>query len=39
MSESTEVIPTDRKERFGWYMFDLANTMHSIEIEVNVHEY
>ena len=25
-------IPTDRKERFGWYLFDLANTSFTVLI-------
>ena len=28
----SEVIPTDRKERFGWYLFDLANTSFTVLI-------
>jgi len=31
MTES-EVLPTDRKERFGWYLFDLANTSFTVLI-------
>jgi len=27
-----EEIPTDRKERFGWYLFDLANTSFTVLI-------
>lgn len=32
MGESVEEIPTDRKERFGWYGFDLANTSFTVLI-------
>jgi UMF1 family MFS transporter len=32
MEESIEVIPTDRKERFGWYVYDLANTSFTVLI-------
>ncbi|TET09756.1 MAG: MFS transporter [Candidatus Thorarchaeota archaeon] len=32
MSESVEDILTDRKERFGWYGFDLANTSFTVLI-------
>ncbi len=32
MGESVEEIPTDRKERFGWYLFDLANTSFTVLI-------
>ena len=32
MSETIEEIPTDRKERFGWYGFDLANTSFTVLI-------
>ncbi|TFG28160.1 MFS transporter [Candidatus Thorarchaeota archaeon] len=32
MSESIEVVPTDRKERFGWYVYDLANTSFTVLI-------
>jgi UMF1 family MFS transporter len=32
MGESIEEIPTDRKERFGWYLFDLANTSFTVLI-------
>ncbi len=32
MGEAIEEIPTDRKERFGWYMFDLANTSFTVLI-------
>ena len=30
--EEKEVIPTDRKERFGWYLYDLANTSFTVLI-------
>ena len=32
MEETSEVIPTDRKERFGWYLYDLANTSFTVLI-------
>ncbi len=32
MEETVEVIPTDRKERFGWYLYDLANTSFTVLI-------
>jgi UMF1 family MFS transporter len=32
MEESIEVIPTDRKEKFGWYLYDLANTSFTVLI-------
>ncbi len=32
MGEQVEEIPTDRKERFGWYLFDLANTSFTVLI-------
>jgi UMF1 family MFS transporter len=30
--ETEKVIPTDRKERFSWYLFDLANTSFTVLI-------
>ncbi len=30
--EPTQKIPTDKKERFGWYLFDLANTSFTVLI-------
>jgi len=32
MEQSVEVIPTDKKERRGWYLFDLANTSFTVLI-------
>jgi UMF1 family MFS transporter len=32
MEESVQEIPTDRKERFGWYLYDLANTSFTVLI-------
>ncbi len=32
MGEQLEEIPTDRRERFGWYLFDLANTSFTVLI-------
>ena len=32
MEETVETVPTDRKERFGWYLYDLANTSFTVLI-------
>ena len=32
LEETAQEIPTDRKERFGWYLYDLANTSFTVLI-------